>query len=256
MNHPVKLHLKGPLAVAGRLVRALALPLAAHTRSVPVVVLLSLLLANASSAQTSIVCDTDGDTAFSSGKGGPAVPPWLDISQSAITSDSAGNIFFTLTMNAPIPEVPAWRGVDDGGQLWWGWRMIGDVSKLTFVSNGCLHGKGTDEAAVYFLDLIWNVQTASFRARLLDDTSCTENPVAFAFSADRRQITLLLPKTLLTNRTLIPDPDSFQYLTQIVVWKAGSTGNWSATLVDAAPNQIGLVLGSWSSSSNTVYSCP
>jgi hypothetical protein len=43
-------------------------------------------LANAVLAQTSIVCDPAGDAIFGSGKGGPDVPPWLDIVQ-ARTAD-------------------------------------------------------------------------------------------------------------------------------------------------------------------------
>ena len=72
-------------------------------------------------AQTTIVCDPAGDAIFSSGKGGPAVPPWLDIIQTEVTSDSSGTLFFTMTMSAPVPTTPSWSNVDDGGQLWWGW---------------------------------------------------------------------------------------------------------------------------------------
>src|SRR3974390_1671718 len=60
-------------------------------------------LANAVLAQTSIVCDPAGDAIFGSAKGGPDVPPWLDIVQAEITTDGSGTLLFTLTMNAPVP---------------------------------------------------------------------------------------------------------------------------------------------------------
>jgi hypothetical protein len=90
-------------------------------------------------SQTSIVCDHAGDAIFSSGKGGPAVPTWLDIGQTEVTTDSSGTLFFTLTMNAPVPATPAWSNVDDGGQLWWGWRLVGDLATDTILKkDGCI----------------------------------------------------------------------------------------------------------------------
>jgi hypothetical protein len=79
-----------------------------------------------------------------------------------------------------------------------------------------------------------------------------------AFSSDRRAASMLVPKALFTNRTLIPDPNSFQYLTETIVWKASSNGNTSLNVVDDAPSQTGggFLLGTWSSSSNTSYGCP
>jgi hypothetical protein len=108
------------------------------------------------------------------------------------------------------------------------------------------------------LDLIWNVQAASFRARLLDDTSCAETAIASAFSSDRRAISMLVPKALLTNTTLVANPNSFQFLAEIIVWKTGSNGNTSLTILDNAPSQTGggFILGAWSSSSITTYGCP
>ena len=90
------------------------------------------------------------------------------------------------------------------------------------------------------------------------DASCTETAVAMGFSSDRRAVSMLVPKGLLTNRTLIPDPNSFQYLTETIVWKANSNGNTSLTILDNAPTQTGggFILGTWSSSSNTTYGCP
>jgi len=214
-------------------------------------------LVNAVEAQTSVVCDPAGDATYGNGKGGPQVPDWLDLVQATIT-DAGDSILFTLTVNAPIPLTPSWRNVDDGGQLWWSWRLVADAADIAFVSNGCLQAKGQTVPACYCLDLIWNVQAASFRARLLDDTSCTETAVAMGFSSDRRAVSMLVPKGLLTNRTLIPDPNSFQYLTETIVWKANSNGNTSLTILDNAPTQTGggFILGTWSSSSNTTYGCP
>src|SRR5258708_398944 len=68
-------------------------------------------------AQTSTVCDPAGDAKYNGGKGGPAIPPWLDIVRAEVTEDAPGEILFTLTLNAPIPSSPAWKIVDDGGQL-------------------------------------------------------------------------------------------------------------------------------------------
>lgn len=215
-------------------------------------------LANMAHAQTSVVCDPAGDAVFGSGKGGPAVPPWLDIIQSEISTDTSGNILFTLTMNAPIPTVPAWNTVDDGGQLWWGWRLVGDFATATTVANGCVLGKGKDLPAGYFLDLIWDVQASKFQARLLDDTSCTQTEVPFAFSADRTQLTLVLSKSLLANRVLIPDPNTFQYFAVTLGWKTETTGNTSFFSLDQAPNVVNgqTIVATWSSSSNTTYFCP
>lgn len=215
-------------------------------------------LMNAAQAQTSVVCDPARDSIFGNGKGGPQVPDWLDIVQATI-NDAGDSILFTLTVNAPIPLAPAWKVVEeDGGQLWWSWRMVNDIADLTFVSNGCLQAKGQNVPAVYCLDLIWSVQAASFRARLLDDSSCTEIAIPMAFSSDRRAFSLLVPKALFTNTVLIPNPNSFQFLAEIIVWKAGSNGNTSLTILDNAPSQTGggFILGTWASSSNTAYGCP
>jgi len=221
-------------------------------------VLVCVVLANPLQAQTSIVCDAAGDSAFGNGNGGPQVPDWLDIAQATIT-DAGANIVFTFAVNAPIPLAPSWSVSDeDGGQLWWSWRFVNSVAELGFVSNGCLQSKGQNVPACYCLDLIWSVQAATFRARLLDDTTCTETSIPFAFSSDRRAFSLLVPKALFTNPALVRDPNSFQFLTEIIVWKAGSNGNKSLTILDNAPSQTGsgLILGTWSSSSNWSYGCP
>jgi len=213
-------------------------------------------LANLAQAQTSVVCDPAGDAIFSSGKGGPAVPPWLDIVKSEI-DDSGSELLFTLKMNAPIPLAPAWSGVDDGGQLWWGWRIITNLANSFGVQNGCVVPNGSTVPVGYFLDLIWSVTTSSFQARLLDDTSCTPTAVPFSFSADRTQLTLVVSKSLF-NAALIPDPDNFQYLAAIEVWKSNATGNKSFFTVDLAPNLSNrqLVAVTFSTSSNTSYFCP
>src|SRR5262249_3363597 len=115
---------------------------------------------------------------------------------------------------------------------------------------------GQNVPACYCLDLIWNVQTASFHARLLDDTACTETGISLGFSPDRREASMLVPKAMFTNAELIPDPNSFQYLTETIVWKANSNGNKSLTVLDDAPSQTGgLILAAWASSSNTAYGC-
>jgi hypothetical protein len=217
-------------------------------------------LVNAAHAQTSVVCDAAGDAIFGNGKGGPQVPDWLDIVHATI-ADAGDSILFTFTVNAPIPLAPTWSVVEeDGGQLWWSWRMVNDVADITFVSNGCLQAKGQNVPACYCLDLIWSVQAASFRARLLDDTTCTETAIPFAFSPDRSAFSLLVPKALFTNTTLVSNPNSFQFLTEIIVWKAGSNGNTSLTILDNAPSQStqggGFILGTWSSSTNTSFGCP
>jgi hypothetical protein len=210
-------------------------------------------------AQTSVVCDAAGDAVRGNGQGsGTGVPLWLDIRQSVVAADSLGNILFTLTVNAPIPTVPAWSGLDDGGQLTWGWRLVSSPSDLTFVRDGCLGGNGSALPACYYLDLVWSVQTSTFRARLLDNTSCTEVAVAFVLSADRTQVTLVVAKSLLANRTLIPDPDNFQHLAATVAWSSDSMGNSSFHHLDWAPDQNNgqLVMCTWSASSNSTCSCP
>ena len=218
--------------------------------------LVCLGLATAVEAQTSVTCDPAGDAIFGNGKGGPRVPDWLDIVTGTIT-DAGDSILFVMTVNAPIPLIPSWSLEDDFGQFWWSWRMI-DGANITFVSNGCLQAKGQKVPGCYCLDLIWNVQTASFRARLLDDTSCTETAVPSDFSPDRREVGMLVPKALLTNRVLVPNPNSFQYLMETFVWKESSNGNTALTIVDNAPTQTGagFTLGTWSSSSNTSFDCP
>ena len=215
-------------------------------------------LATAAVAQTSVVCDPAGDAARGSGKAkGSPIPLWLDISQGQVAADLDGNILFTLTMNAPIPTVPAWSGIDGGGELTWGWRLIDNLANLTLVRNGCLGGNGNALPAAYYLDLIWNAQTSSFQARLLDYTSCTEVIVPFAFSANRTQITLVVAKNLLANPSLVPDPDSFQYLAATVSWNSDSMGNSSYHHLDWAPDLSDgeLVLCNWSASSDSMCSC-
>jgi hypothetical protein len=221
------------------------------------VAVVCLSLGRLANAQTSVVCDPTGDAIYGSGKGGPQVPDWLDLVEATIT-DAGDSIVFTLTVNAPIPLIPVWNSVDDGGQLWWSWRLVGNIANLSFVSNGCLQAKGKDVPAVYCLDLIWNVQTASFRARLLDDTSCTETSISPVFSADRRAVSMLVPKALFTNLALMPNPNSFQFLTETVVWKASSNGNTSLNIVDNAPSQTGggFILAPWSSFSDASFGCP
>src|SRR5262245_40313715 len=86
------------------------------------IALACLALASVSLAQTSIVCDPAGDPVFGNGRGGPQVPARLDVTRSTI-SDSGENIVFTLTINAPVPAIPAWSGTEEGGQFWWGWRF-------------------------------------------------------------------------------------------------------------------------------------
>lgn len=220
--------------------------------------LICLGLMNVAHAQTSVVCDPAGDSVFGNGKGGPQVPDWLDIAQATIT-DAGANIVFTFGVNAPIPLAPSWSVSDeDGGQLWWSWRFVNNVADIGFVSNGCLQSKGQNVPACYCLDLIWSVQAATFRARLLDDTTCSETSISFSFSSDRRAFSLLVPKALFTNPALVRDPNSFQFLTEIIVWKAGSNGNTSLTILDNAPSQTGggLILGTWNSSSTWNYGCP
>jgi hypothetical protein len=209
-------------------------------------------------AQTSVVCDPAGDALYGSGKGGPAVPPWLDIIQSEITADTSDNILFTLTVAAPIPVAPAWSKVDDGGQLWWGWAFVGDLATDTFVKSGCPFSEGQAAPAAYFVHLIWDVSTSSFHARLLDDTSCVQSDIPFHFSPDRTQFTLVVSKSLLINTVLIPNPNTFQYFAATSVWMTGSTGNRSENDLDFAPNKSNgnLAVVTWSSSSNTSHFCP
>jgi hypothetical protein len=214
-------------------------------------------LAQGVQAQTSIVCDPAGDTVFGSGKGGPAVPPWLDILQAEITTDSGGNLLFTLTVNAPVPVAPAWKGVDDGGQLWWGYRLVGDLATDTTVKSGCIKPPGGSIPEGYFVDLIWDVTTSSFQARLLDDTTCAQSAIPFVFSTDRTQVTMVVPQSLLSNAALIPDPSNFQFLAATQVWKANSTGNTSFSTVDLAPNSVDgqLVAVNWSATTDNTYFC-
>jgi hypothetical protein len=223
------------------------------------IVLACFGIASVTQAQTSVVCDPAGDTTIHDGKGGPAVPSWLDIIQGVVAADPNGvDILFTLTVNAPVPNLPVWNHIDDGGQLWWGWRLVGSLAGDTLVQNGCIAPNGVDFPASYFVDLIWDVQSSSFQARLLDDTSCTQIIIPFFFSADRTQMTLVVTKTLLSNKALIPDPNNFQFVATTASWTANTTGNNSFAHLDWAPN-LGsygqIVVGSWSSSVNTSSFC-
>ena len=219
--------------------------------------LVCLGLATGVEAQTSVTCDPARDAVFGNGKGGPQVPDWLDMVTGTIT-DAGDSILFIMRVNAPIPLIPSWSLEDDFGQFWWSWRMVNDAADITFVSNGCLQAKGQNVPACYCLDLIWNVQAGSFRARLLDDTACTETSVPYVFSSSRREVSMLVPKALFTNTALIPNPNSFQYLMETFVWKSSSNGNTALTILDNAPTQTGggFRLGTWSSSSNTSFDCP
>ena len=216
-----------------------------------------LAMSKAALAQTSLVCDAAGDAAIGNGSAnGSPVPAWFDINQALVTAGSSGNILFVLMMNGPVPTVPTWSKIDEGGQLTWGWRLIGDLADLTFVANGCLGGNGTPLPACYYLDLVWSVQDSTFKSRLLDNTSCTEVLVPCAFSPDRSQITLVVAKDLLSNRSLIADPDNFQFLTATVVWNSNSTGNNGFQHLDWAPdNDRQLVFCSWSASADSTCSC-
>jgi hypothetical protein len=220
--------------------------------------LASFALSSVSRAQTSVVCDPAGDGHYGNGKGGPNVPAWFDITQSTI-ADFGDKINFTLTLAAPMPMIPAWENAEDGGQFWWGYRIVGDGEHLGYVSDGCLFTKGNTLPAGYFLDLIWNVQTASFRARLLDDTSCAQSDIPFSFSADRTQVSLVVAKALFSNPSLVPDPNRFQYFAVTLLWRGNPTpSNQSLQHLDEAPDQPGgpFVLGTWSASGNTSYGCP
>ncbi len=208
-------------------------------------------------AQTAVLCDPRGDAKFNGGKGGPAVPPWLDIIRAEVTENSPDEILFTMTLNAPIPTSPAWKSVDDGGQLWWGFRMVNDLASDFTVKNGCIKGAGQYLPGGYFLDLIWDVPTSTFQARLLDDTSCVATAVPFSFSDDRTQVILVLAKSLLANQDLIPDPDQFQFFAATVAWKANATGNNSFFDLDFAPDATTqLEVVNWSAASNAIYDCP
>jgi hypothetical protein len=147
--------------------------------------------------------------------------------------------------------------VDDGGQIWWGWRLLDDLATDFVVKDGCVKAAGSLIPAGYFLDLIWDVKSSSFRARLLDDTTCAQNDVPFAFSGDRKQVTLVVSKNWLANPALIPDPNAFQFFASTLAWKANKTGNNSFFTLDLAPNDNkGLVAVPWSRSHNATYFCP
>ena len=219
-------------------------------------ILTCFALPNVSLAQTSVVCDPTGDATYAGAKGGPKIPAWLDIVQSEVT-DAGSDVHFTLTLNAAVPAAPAWSAVDDGGQLWWGWRFVDDLANDTIIKDGCVKAAGNLIPAGYFLDLIWDVTSSSFRGRLLDDTTCAQNEVPFMFSSDRKQVTLVVAKSLLTNQALIPDPNAFQYFAATIAWKASKTGNNSFFNLDLAPNENnGLVAVPWSASNNATYFCP
>jgi hypothetical protein len=223
--------------------------------SLAAIVIICLGVVNTAQSQTSVVCDGAGDTLFGNGKGGPQVPPWLDVVQATIT-DAGNAIVFSLTLNAPIPAAPSWSGNEEGGQFWWGWRLAGDVSQLTFI-KGCVFPNGKSLPAAYFLDLIWSIQTRTFRARVLDDTSCAESAVPFVFSADRTQISTLVPKSFFSNRAIFQDPNKFQYFAGTRIYKANAVGNMSFSEVDNAPDQDGggFAVGTWSAFENSSYFC-
>jgi hypothetical protein len=211
-----------------------------------------LLAAGPSWAQTSVVCDSAGDVSWGNGNGGPDspdVPPWLDIVQSVVAADqTATNLLFSMTLSAPIPGAPAWTGAKS---LWWGWRMIGDLPLVRF-KTGCTGPNGWEAPNAYFLDLIFDVETASFSARLLDDTSCTQIEVPFVISPDRSELTLFVSRDLLGNTALFPDPDTFLYEATTVAWK-GPLGTFAVKHVDFAPDGL---LATWSASTSNTYSCP
>jgi hypothetical protein len=220
------------------------------------IALACLAFMNSAKAQTSLVCDPAGDASSTSGKGGPAIPAWLDIVQSEV-SDAGSDIHFTLTLNAAIPATPAWDHVADGGQLWWGWRIVDDLANDFQIKDGCVKATGSLIPAGYFVDLIWDVTSSSFRARLLDDTTCVQNDVPFVFSSDRTQVTLVVSKSLLTNPVTIPNPNAFQHFASTLAWKPNQTGNNAFFTLDLAPNQDnnGLVAVPWSASQNSMYFC-
>ena len=214
-------------------------------------------LASVSLAQTSIVCDPAGDPTYAGAKGGPKIAAWLDIVQAEV-ADAGSDIHFTLTLNAAVPAAPAWKAVDDGGQLWWGWRFVDDLANDTVVKDGCVKSAGSLIPAGYFLDLIWEVSSASFHARLLDDTTCAQNEVPYAFSSDRKQITMVVAKSLVTNGAIIPNPNAFEFFASTLAWKANKTGNNSFFTLDLTPNENNgqLVAVPWSASGNATYFCP
>jgi hypothetical protein len=212
---------------------------------------LTCFLASSSLAQTTVVCDAAGDPTWAGAKGGPKIPAWLDIVQTDV-SDAGSDIHFTLTLAGAIPTAPAWAAVDDGGQIWWGWRFVNDLANDFAVKDGCLKANGSLIPAGYFLDLIWDVTTSTFRARLIDDTTCVQNGVLFAFSSDRKQVTLIVSKSLLSNQVTIPNPNSFQFFAATLAWKANKTGNNSFFGLDAAPDGGAL---QWSASQNASYFC-
>jgi hypothetical protein len=195
-----------------------------------------LLVSRASWAQTTIVCDPGGDASYLTGKGVPPVPSWLDMAQVSTTLDGTGeNLLFTMAVNEPIPEVPAWN---EGRAFWWGWRIRGSLDDVTFVKNGCFLANGHPEPTAYFLDLVWSVRTSSFVASLIDDTGCTAIDVPFLFSPDRHEFTLVVSRRWFSNRDLIADPDHFFFFAKTMVSKAGQTGNDAFFDLDHAPDPV------------------
>jgi hypothetical protein len=231
------------------------------------IILVAVLFAAGSAwGQTSLVCDPAGDVqpGNSNGNGngiasGPNFPGWLDIVQSEVSSagPNGNDLAFTMTLREPIPDTPAWGSSDNGTEMiLWGWRMIGDLADLTTVSNGCVLSNGHKEPAAYFLDLIWSREDSSFRARLLDDTSCTEVEVPYSFSLDRTAVTLTFSRDLFSNTALIANPDHFVYFATNIIWKSPNLGNDSADHVDNAPDQVNrqpFILAEWSATESRNY---
>jgi hypothetical protein len=215
-----------------------------------------LFAAGSAWGQTSVVCDATGDLAIDSGNGvGPDFPGWLDIVRSEVSAEPNGlDIAFTMTVGAPIPDPPAWGSSDNGSKIiFWGWRMIGDLADLKPVPNGeCLAANGHSVLGAYFLDLIWNREDSSLRARLLDGTICSDIEVPYSFSPDRTSLTLILSKSLLTNTALIANPDHFLYFATNVVWKTPKYGNLSVNHIDSAPEQG---FAEYSATANDTNSC-
>jgi hypothetical protein len=147
--------------------------------------------------------------------------------------------------------------VEDGGQMWWGWRFVGDLSQAAVIKDGCVKAAGQLIPSAYFVDLIWDVTSSSFRARLLDDTTCVQVDVPFVISSDHTQVTLVVSKSLLTNRAIIPNPNAFQYIVETLVWKPNSTGNNGFFVLDPAPNDSDglVVVVPWSASENFSFDC-
>jgi hypothetical protein len=112
---------------------------------------------------------------------------------------------------------------------------VDDLAHDIAIKDGCVKAAGSLIPAGYFLDLIWDVTGSSFRARLLDDTTCAQNDVPFVFSSDRKQVTLVVSKGLLTNQALIPDPNAFQYFAALA--EGQQNGNNSFFNLDLAPNE-------------------